>query len=64
MRKVTGGNEMNRKIWKFYEIENAISFQNHAIKPMWIMLGDDNRYWVVIPALAATLEKAGYQYAI
>lgn len=55
---------MNRKIWKFYEIENAISFQNHAIKPMWIMLGDDNRYWVVIPALAAALEKAGYQYAI
>jgi len=28
-----------------------------------VMLGDDGRFWVVTPADASRLEKAGYEYA-
>ena len=55
---------MKNKIYKFNKMRNAISFQKHAVKPLWIILGDDEKYWVVIPALANALNKAGYEYAI
>lgn len=33
----------------------------HAVKPMMIVLGDDERLWVVTPATAAKLERMGYE---
>lgn len=35
----------------------------HATKPMCVVLGDDGRYWVVCPADASRLERAGLEYA-
>lgn len=33
----------------------------HAVKPMMIVLGDDERLWVVTPTTAAKLERMGYE---
>lgn len=40
----------------------AWSIADRCTKPQIVMLGDD-AYWVVCPADAARLEKAGYEYA-
>ena len=40
----------------------AWSLADRCTKPQIVMLGDD-AYWVVCPADAARLEKAGYEYA-
>jgi hypothetical protein len=50
-------------IYKFVSLANANSFVQHCVKPMWVMLGDDMRFWVVTPADAARLERAGYEFA-
>ena len=41
----------------------AFSSLDHYVKPARVMLGDNGKYWVVSPADAARLEKAGYEYA-
>ena len=40
----------------------AWSLADRCTKPQIVMLGDD-AYWVVCPADASRLEKAGYEYA-
>ena len=50
-------------IYKFTEMANAISFTEHCIKIMMIVLGDDEKFWVVTPAHAARLVKQGYELA-
>jgi hypothetical protein len=48
---------------KFTKLEAAESACQHAVKPLWIVLGDDDRYWVTTPRIAAELEQLGYQLA-
>jgi len=43
-----------------YLAESAMS---HTVKPMHLLLGDNGRYWIVKPADAQRLERAGYEYA-
>jgi hypothetical protein len=30
---------------------------------MWVMLGDDGKFWVTTPANCARLERMGYEWA-
>ncbi|MCG3138814.1 MAG: hypothetical protein HJJLKODD_02683 [Phycisphaerae bacterium] len=52
---------------RFRELSNAINSLDHAVKPMLVMLGDNDgenyEFWVVTPADAQRLERAGYEYA-
>jgi len=48
---------------KFNSLALANNFANNAIKSMAVMMGDDNRFWVVTMADASRLEKAGYEWA-
>ncbi|MFA7281325.1 MAG: hypothetical protein WC100_14675 [Sterolibacterium sp.] len=52
---------------RFNTLANATSFINRATYPMRIVLGDHDgkrgEYWVVTPADASRLERAGYQMA-
>ena len=51
---------------KRYEFTNrscAFSFVDHAIKPLWVILGDNGRFWVVRPSDAARLLRVGYELA-
>lgn len=48
---------------KFNSLSTANSFVNNAIKPIAVMMGDDNKFWVVTMADAQRLEKAGYEWA-
>ena len=50
-------------MFKFHDYLNATSFADRAKKPMRIILGDDGCYWVVTPAEAERLVKAGHEYA-
>jgi hypothetical protein len=50
-------------IYWFRCLGYAESFAYRAIKPLRVMLGDDETFWVVCPADAARLERAGYEYA-
>lgn len=47
----------------FNSLANAKFFTNRAAKMMMIVLGDDDRYWVVTPADGERLILAGYEYA-
>jgi hypothetical protein len=50
-------------IYRFRRYELAASCVDHAVKPMMILLGDDERYWVVTLANAERLLRAGYEVA-
>lgn len=52
------------KIWKFNKLSNAIGWKNHSVKMAMIILGDDNKFWVVTPAIAEQLINSGYELAI
>jgi len=51
------------KPYRFRDLGSAASFQARCIRPMRIMLGDDEMFWVVTPADAARLERQGFEYA-
>lgn len=51
----------SNKTFKFNSITTAMSFVNRATKIWMVVLGDDMKFWVVTPAEAAKLEKAGYE---
>ena len=53
---------LRREPVAFRSLELAIRFAARA-KALWVMHGDDCAAWVVCPADAARLEKAGYEYA-
>ena len=46
---------------RFFDIAAAESLCNRAVKPLQIVLGDDDRWWVTTPRIAAELERLGYQ---
>lgn len=48
---------------KYTELETAESACQHATRPLRIVLGDDDHYWVTTPRIAAELEQLGYQIA-
>ena len=50
-------------IFKFNHLANARSFADRARKPMVIVLGDDQLFWVVPLALGEELVKSGYELA-
>ncbi len=56
--------EILKETYKFTNRECAFSFANRAEKTLWVMLGDDGRYWVTTPANCARLGKMGYQWAV
>jgi hypothetical protein len=49
----------------FRNLELANFHADHCVKPHWIVLGDNDgesgEYWVVTPADAQRLERAGYE---
>lgn len=49
------------KVYRFRSEAAARSFRDRAADTMLIMLGDDGRYWVAMPATAARLERAGHE---
>lgn len=50
-------------MYKFQSRKNAFSFANRCLVPMWVLLGDDEMFWVVTPAKAAKLFRQGYESA-
>lgn len=49
--------------FSFRSLDLARSFASGCHKPHRVMLGDHPQYWVVCPADAERLVKAGYEYA-
>ncbi len=50
-------------IRKYTERRMAFNSLDNHVKPARVILGDDGLHWVVCPALAEILYRAGYQYA-
>lgn len=40
-----------------------MNWADKATKPMMVILGDDDKFWVTTPANAERLHRAGYEYA-
>jgi hypothetical protein len=52
----------NPTVYKFENLATAMSFRfERCIRPMRIILGDDDRFWVVTPAQAENLTRTGYE---
>ena len=47
----------------FLKRESAIRWAKNATKSMFVMLGCNNRFWVVCGADASRLSKQGYEFA-
>ncbi len=52
---------MENKVYRFRELGLALSFRERCLRPMRIILGDDEMLWVVTPADAARLERGGHE---
>jgi len=50
-------------MYKFNSLTNAKKFQDRAFDTMLIILGDDDKFWVMLPAQAERLANNGYEYA-
>ena len=48
---------------KFSSLALAQGFAEKAVKSMAVMMGDDNKFWVVTMADAQRLERVGYEWA-
>lgn len=46
---------------KFINLASAQNWRNHSVKLMLIVLGCDEKFWVVSGADGQRLEKAGYE---
>jgi len=49
---------------KFNSRQTAINFKNHTIPMSAIVLGDDNKYWVVTIGKMESLLRSGYELAV
>ncbi|MDB5300506.1 MAG: hypothetical protein JWO87_2169 [Phycisphaerales bacterium] len=49
--------------FRFTRRELAFFFAERSTKGLWVMPGDDGRYWVATPARCAQLERLGYEFA-
>lgn len=52
-----------KETFRFTRRDLAFSFAHRAEKTLWVMLGDDGRFWVTTPANCARLERMGYEWA-
>ncbi len=52
-----------RHTQRFVRFDLARDYAARPPKRLWVMLGDDGRYWVTTPANCARLEEMGYEYA-
>ena len=52
---------MKKKIYKFNHLGNAYGWMDHSVRPMRIIIGDDQKFWVCTPAVAERLLRAGYE---
>jgi hypothetical protein len=52
-----------KKIFKFTALHNAQTFADHCEKMHGIILGDDQRFWIVCMADFDRMIKAGYEAA-
>jgi len=50
-------------VFRFSNFADARNFVDRAVKSMVIVLGDDERYWVVSLGLGEELVKSGYELA-
>lgn len=48
---------------EFNSLANAKSFANRCIKINMIVLGDNGKFWVMLPKFSEQLVKLGYEYA-
>jgi hypothetical protein len=55
--------EILKQTARFTSRELAFGYAHRAERPLWVMLGDDGRFWVTTPANCARLEKMGYDWA-
>lgn len=55
--------QVMREIHRFVSFALARSFAARGPKRLWIMLGDDGRFWVTTPANCARLQRWGYEFA-
>ena len=53
--------EILKRVARFVSRERAFSFAGHGKR--WVMLGDDQQYWVARPVDCGRLEQMGYEYA-
>ena len=67
MTKLVTINGRTIRGWVYTREDLAWQTLSHAVKPLRVMLGDvvddEPRFWVVTPADASRLERAGYEYA-
>ena len=56
-------NAIKQRAARFNDRGLAFAHAASANKTLWVMLGDDGKFWVVCPADAARLERMGYEYA-
>jgi hypothetical protein len=52
-----------RTAYKFHSRTRAFAFRDHCVALMRVILGDDDLFWVVTPADAERLLRAGYEIA-
>jgi hypothetical protein len=52
---------MNGKHWTFKSLNTARHFRNRTINPHAIVLGDDDRFWVVNIAEMERLVRGGHE---
>jgi hypothetical protein len=63
IKGIGGRNCVASGIFKFRYLANARSFADGARKPMLVILGDDQLFWVVSLGLVEQLVKSGYELA-
>ncbi len=55
--------KISETIYRFSTFWAAKSFADRAVKIWLIILGDDEKFWVVTPTHAAKLLRQGYELA-
>ena len=62
MKSITGL-VLKYEVVQFSSLVLAKSYTAHSVKAAWIVLGDNDKYWIVCPADFEKLIRAGYQAA-
>lgn len=63
IKKIVDRNTAVYGVFKFNNFTNARDFAERGRKPMVIILGDDQVFWVTSLAIGEVLLKLGYQLA-
>jgi hypothetical protein len=49
------------RVDKFNNVHTAFNYAERCIKGHMVLHGDDGKYWVAVMAVAAQLERMGYE---